>query len=205
MPSCRESHMLRTNLALAVELMLWTPFDAHATCKQVKAESDILGIRIADEASSARNPGTTAGAVIGTGQDGKRRRCGLSVRAHQECRRQAGCQTVRALRRGRRGLRGDRGWTGGSDPTRVAARRLPANELSRTRRQAWNAAGGAGAPAWNLLPGASAARATRRSSSTRSPTQSTRCSREPACRATSRATRFKNDRLAWFRFGFEYP
>ena len=46
--------MLRTNLALAVVLMLWTPFDAHATCKQVKAESDILRIRIADEASSAR-------------------------------------------------------------------------------------------------------------------------------------------------------
>ena len=35
--------MLRTSLALAVVLMLWTPFDAHATCKQVKAESDILG------------------------------------------------------------------------------------------------------------------------------------------------------------------
>ena len=46
--------MLRTNLALAVVLMLWTPFDAHAMCKQAKAESDILGIRIADEASSAR-------------------------------------------------------------------------------------------------------------------------------------------------------
>ena len=46
--------MHRTSLALAVVLMLWTPFDAHATCKQVKAESDILGIRIADEASSAR-------------------------------------------------------------------------------------------------------------------------------------------------------
>jgi len=43
MLSCRETHMLRTSLALAVVLMLWTPFDAHATCKQVKAESDILG------------------------------------------------------------------------------------------------------------------------------------------------------------------
>ena len=31
--------MLRTSLALAVVLMLWTPFDAHATCKQVKAET----------------------------------------------------------------------------------------------------------------------------------------------------------------------
>jgi hypothetical protein len=31
--------MLRTSLALAVVLMLWTPFDAHATCKQVKAEA----------------------------------------------------------------------------------------------------------------------------------------------------------------------
>ena len=31
--------MHRTSLALAVVLMLWTPFDAHATCKPVKAES----------------------------------------------------------------------------------------------------------------------------------------------------------------------
>jgi hypothetical protein len=34
--------------------MLWTPLYAQAACKQVKAESDILGIRIADEASSER-------------------------------------------------------------------------------------------------------------------------------------------------------
>ena len=49
--------MLRTNLALAVVLMLWTPFDAHATCKQVKAEDVALGLDLlARRVSVERRP-----------------------------------------------------------------------------------------------------------------------------------------------------
>ena len=123
--------MLRSSLLLAVVLVLWTPFQAQATCRQVKAESDILGLRVADEASSARILGssrelsteqnkTADGADAGfpfvriRSADGKQdamlfEHYGAVVGAYAEI-------EVRP-----------------ADPTKVAARQLPANELSTER------------------------------------------------------------------------
>ena len=43
-----------SRFACLVALIIAAPQASHAACKQIKAESDILGIRVANEASSAR-------------------------------------------------------------------------------------------------------------------------------------------------------
>lgn len=195
--------MLRTNLALAVVLMLWTPFDAHATCKQVKAESDILGIRIADEASSARILGpprelsseqdkTANGAdadfpfVRIRSADGKQdarlfEHYGAVVGAYAEIE------------------------VGPADPTRVAARQLPVNELSTERGVRL------GMPRAELVRLLGTCFRSERGKGDEAIV--VYAITDPKHALLTRAGMpsyfaryaFKNDRLAWFRFGFEYP
>lgn len=195
--------MFRSGLALAVVFLLWTPSDAQATCKQVKAESDILGIRISDEASSARILGplrglsseqhkTADGAdkdfpfVRIRSADGKQdamlfEHYGAVVGAYSEI-------EVRP-----------------ADPTKVAARQLPANELSTERgvklgmRRAelvrllgtcFRSERGKGDEAIVVYAITDPKHALLMRSGM--PSYFARYA-------------FRNDRLAWFRFGFEYP
>ena len=197
------SHMLRLNLALAVVLTLWTPFEAQATCKQVKAESDLVGIRIADEASSARILGpsrelpseqdkTTDGAdsdfpfVRIRSADGKQdaklfEHYGAVVGAYSEI-------EVRS-----------------ADPTKVAAKQLATNELSTERGVKL---GMRRAELVRLL-----GPCFRRERGKAGEAIIVYAITDPKHVLLTRSGMpsyfahyaFMNDRLAWFRFGFEYP
>ena len=193
--------MLRTNLALAVVLMLWTPFDAHATCKQVKAESDILGIRIANEASSAR--------ILdhrGSCHRNRTRRQTAPMRSFRSVRnRSANGEQDARLFEHYGAVVGAYAEieVGPADPTKVAARQLPANELSTKRGVRRNAAG-------ELVRLLGTCFRSERGKGDEAIVVYTIT--DPKHALLTRAGMpsiaryaFKNDRLAWFRFGFEYP
>jgi hypothetical protein len=183
--------------------MLWTPLYAQAACKQVKAESDILGIRIADEASSERVLGplrelsseqdkTAEGAdadfpfVRVRSADGKQdaklfEHYGAVVGAYSEI-------EVRP-----------------ADPTKRAAKQVPANELSTERGVKL---GMRGTELVRLL-----GTCFRRERGKDSETIIVYAINDPKHALLMRSGMpsyfaryaFKDDRLAWFRFGFEYP
>jgi hypothetical protein len=198
---CGDAPMKR--LAGLLVLLLCSPPSADAACKQVKAESDILGIRIADEASSARVLGawenlpseqdkTVDGAdadfpfVRIRSADGKQdaklfEHYGAVVGAYAEIE------------------------VGPADSTKRAAKQMPAAELSTERGVKL---GVRRADLVRLL-----GTCFRRERGKAGEAIIVYAINDPDHVLLRRAGMpsyfaryaFKDDRLAWFRFGFEYP
>jgi hypothetical protein len=193
--------MLR--LTVSIALILLTSLYAQAACKQVRAESDILGIRIADEATSTSVLGTllevpseqekTADGADADfpfvrirSADGKQdaklfEHYGAVVGAYAEI-------EVRP-----------------ADPAKRAAKQVPANELSTERGIKL---GMRGAELVRLL-----GTCFRRERGEEGETIVVYAITDLKHALLKRSGypsyfaryAFKHDRLAWFRFGFEYP